>query len=284
VVHDKYALERRLEYVRLMAVDPFGPDGQPKRPKFSFLPNASPDYYGNNRVIQTRKRQREEGPGGEDDIPPELMEPTVRVNLNIKAQTKEVNRDIEGRAVMPVQAKGATIYDLGRVVYDKPAYHSKAYIWPVGYKSMRKLPSIKNTKEYVFYTSEILDGGKAPIFQVSPQDNPNLKVTHSTSSGVWCEVLKMIKRKPNVSVSGPEMYGFSDPTIKMLIQELPNADKCESYEWKEFDAPGAYAYEDDSNISTLVATPSKAEKGESSTPVKVELPNPNSQGASPMQM
>lgn len=28
---------------------------------------------------------------------------------------------------------------------------------------------------------------------------------HSTSSGVWCEMLKMIKKKSSVSVSGPEV-------------------------------------------------------------------------------
>jgi len=35
------------------------------------------------------------------------------------------------------------------------------------------------------------------------------------------------------------MYGFSDPTIKMLIQELPNADKCSTYQWQTFDVTNA---------------------------------------------
>jgi len=38
-----------------------------------------------------------------------------------------------------------------------------------------------------------------------------------------------------VSVSGPEQYGFSDQTVKALIQELPNATKCRRYQWIEFD-------------------------------------------------
>lgn len=33
------------------------------------------------------------------------------------------------------------------------------------------------------------------------------------------------------------MFGFSDPTVKMLIQELPNARKCNNYLWKDFDNP-----------------------------------------------
>ncbi len=31
------------------------------------------------------------------------------------------------------------------------------------------------------------------------------------------------------------MYGFSDNTIKMLIQELPDAEKCSSYIWQDFE-------------------------------------------------
>jgi len=31
------------------------------------------------------------------------------------------------------------------------------------------------------------------------------------------------------------MYGFSDNTIKMLIQELPEAENCSSYIWQDFE-------------------------------------------------
>lgn len=34
------------------------------------------------------------------------------------------------------------------------------------------------------------------------------------------------------------MFGFSDATIKMLIQELPNARLCSQYLWKDFDGNG----------------------------------------------
>jgi len=30
------------------------------------------------------------------------------------------------------------------------------------------------------------------------------------------------------------MYGFSDPTVRMLIQELDNSDKCTAYKKREF--------------------------------------------------
>lgn len=56
----------------------------------------------------------------------------------------------------------------------------------------------------------------------------------SNQLSVWSEVLAKIKRRSSVSVSGPEMFGFSDPVIKMLIQELPNAEKCQQYAFKAF--------------------------------------------------
>lgn len=46
------------------------------------------------------------------------------------------------------------------------------------------------------------------------------------------------KRK-QVAVSGPEYFGLSNPIVTQLIQELPNADKCGKYKWKQVDLPSA---------------------------------------------
>ena len=35
-------------------------------------------------------------------------------------------------------------------------------------------------------------------------------------------------------LSGPEMFGFSHPTIAKLIQELPNAEMCDRYIFQEY--------------------------------------------------
>jgi len=89
-------------------------------------------------------------------------------------------------------------------------------------------------------------GDDAPIFRVTPEDQPREVFEYSTSSGVWTQVflssvspspslppdivaimtqvLKAIKKKPSVSVSGPEMFGYASPLIQMLFQELPGAE------------------------------------------------------------
>jgi hypothetical protein len=38
------------------------------------------------------------------------------------------------------------------------------------------------------------------------------------------QALKAIKKKPSVSVSGPEMFGYASPVIQLLFQELPDAE------------------------------------------------------------
>ena len=69
------------------------------------------------------------------------------------------------------------------------------------------------------YTSEIIDGGNgAPLFRVTPEDDPEHPFVATTSSStglyitclslcaeVWVDVLKKVKRRQTVSVSGPEV-------------------------------------------------------------------------------
>lgn len=53
----------------------------------------------------------------------------------------------------------------------------------------RRLPSIANPDEYTTYTSEIVDtGDEAPVFRVTPEDQPDNIFEYSTSSGVWTQV------------------------------------------------------------------------------------------------
>jgi len=224
---DKSDLIKRLEYLCLLVLDPEA--GHKRKDKYGSSFRAG--VY--TRAYSEEKKRRKE----DEVIPLESIDlaTKMKLNLNSKISTRDVERDSNGKPILPFMAKGATIINLGTIVYDRPSFYSKNYIWPVGFKSSRKLPSMKNTNEYVTYISEIQDGGSSPIFTVTPQDDPSKILSHSTSSGVWCETLKLIKKRPNISVSGPEMFGFSDSTVKMLIQELPNARKCTQYAWKDFD-------------------------------------------------
>jgi hypothetical protein len=140
--------------------------------------------------------------------------------------------------VFPINAKGANVVALGTVVHDRSLFHNEKYIWPVGFRSVRELPSLLDParNKMTTYVSEIVDGGKAPLFKITPTDAPNEAIVHQAPSGAWRSMLGRIKQRTDVSVSGPEMFGFSNATIRMLIQELPNARLCNRYAWFDFDA------------------------------------------------
>jgi hypothetical protein len=48
-----------------------------------------------------------------------------------------VARDEAGNPVLPITVKGTTILDLGEIVWDRPLFHSKQYLWPTGFKSTK---------------------------------------------------------------------------------------------------------------------------------------------------
>jgi hypothetical protein len=153
----------------------------------------------------------------------------------LRFAVRQVNRGEDGTVILPINAKGATILSVGTVIFDRQNFHARNYIWPPGFKSVRKMPSIKSPGIQVQYTSEIIDNGDSPGFRVTPSDAPEYAMTFNTASRVWMEMLRKIKKRQQISVSGPEMYGYSDPTVKMLIQELPNSEKCDQYVWQNFE-------------------------------------------------
>jgi hypothetical protein len=81
-------------------------------------------------------------------------------------------------------------------------------------------------------------------------------------------MLKRIKKRSNVSVSGPEMYGYSDPTVQMLFQELPGARNCHSYQWKQF------TVEADDDDEDLPAAPPAALAADAAATAAAAAPAP----------
>jgi hypothetical protein len=109
-----------------------------------YVPNrrSSSSYFDLPREIMTRsqstvgKRKREDGED-EDDLSVEPVTKRARLSGGsslLRFATRTVPRDDDGQVILPVTAKGATIHALGTVVWDRPNYHARNYIWPVGYK------------------------------------------------------------------------------------------------------------------------------------------------------
>lgn len=144
---------------------------------------------------------------------------------------REVARNEDGTPVLPFQLKGITFLSLGEIEWENTKYHSSKYIWPPGYRSVKKMQAIGDSGTTEDYASEIRRGKDGPVFVVASRkrNGDPIEFSAETPSGAWMKALRAIKNKKEVSISGPESFGFADPTIKRLIQELPNAEKCTAY-------------------------------------------------------
>ncbi|XP_021308614.1 histone-lysine N-methyltransferase TRX1 isoform X3 [Sorghum bicolor] len=132
------------------------------------------------------------------------------------------------------------VSNLGRIVSDSDHFHNKRDIWPEGYTAFRKYMSIADPHSVTSYKMEVLrnsDTKARPLFRVISEDG--VQIDGSTPNACWKEIYSRIKEKQcntatelerNVcQKSGSYMFGFSNPQIRQLIQELPNARSCLKY-------------------------------------------------------
>ncbi|KAF0392432.1 ino80 complex subunit iec3 [Gigaspora margarita] len=212
-------------------------------------PHVSPQASGSRT---TGKRKTDEGIGA-DELPTQKRRrkaPGVKKKRDDRTDAKRIEplpMNPDGTLKLPVTiGKGTnevTIYRIGNIVWDKEAYHTNRYIFPVGFMSKKQYLSAVDVTRRTTYTSEILDGGDTPIFQVTAEDQPGRKFSASSSSGVWKKILDEINIQgvpSKTHASGPEMLGLSHLGITKYIQELPGAEKCTKYvmqRWIDDDQP-----------------------------------------------
>ncbi|KAG0193045.1 hypothetical protein DFQ28_006639 [Apophysomyces sp. BC1034] len=110
-------------------------------------------------------------------------------NANDVRTFVQVERDAHGNYCLPVEIDSWTVYCLGNVVYDRPAFHNQRYIYPVGYKvkklGLLNVKSMVDPKSDTQYICEILDGGQEPIFRLEADDNPGDVYLGPTPTTVW---------------------------------------------------------------------------------------------------
>ncbi|KAG0330175.1 transforming growth factor beta regulator 1, partial [Podila humilis] len=102
----------------------------------------------------------------------------------------------------------------------------------VGFRSKKQYTSLSDTSKKTYFISEILDGGDAPIFQISLEDMPDKVFRHSSSSGAWELALRSLMDlgfNAKTHASGPDMYGLTNLGVIKYIQEMPNAHRCRRY-------------------------------------------------------
>ncbi|ORY89974.1 hypothetical protein BCR43DRAFT_567178 [Syncephalastrum racemosum] len=194
-------------------------------PRPSSPPGASQSGLSNKDMFyhRSRKKKRDTKPPNANDVRPFF----------------EIEKDNFGRYILPVEIDSWTVLDLGHVVWDRPAFHNQRYIYPVGYCVKKWYRSMVDPHSDTQYTCQILDGGNEPIFSLEAEDNPGEVWRGPTPTTVWTIAVRRAFAIRQMDYGhnpvGPDFFGLRKNTIAKMIQDLPNANRCENYIWQNFE-------------------------------------------------
>ena len=116
---------------------------------------------------------------------------------------------------LPIIIDGITLLNLGRIVYDRPAYYTD-FIYPVGYKVSR----IYNNKTYVL---RIIDNGITPRFEAFSAMDPSCIYSGAAPDDCVSQLEQFDNLCSQGYIDGHEMFGITNKRILDLINSLPNA-------------------------------------------------------------
>jgi F/Y-rich N-terminus/F/Y rich C-terminus len=140
-----------------------------------------------------------------------------------------------GDPVLPLTVGIMTVISLGQICL-RDHFHTKRYIFPVGYEVTRRYLSTVDPIGEVTYHCKILEGLDGPIFRIKA---PDIDIVEAgTANGAWSGIVKTANRIRNRqhsnSVSGPDYFGLGENAIKHLIQGLPDAERLRDYVWQKY--------------------------------------------------
>lgn len=144
-------------------------------------------------------------------------------------------RTLEGLKTPPFEIGDLQVISLGKIVKDSNYFQDGRFFFPEGYTAVRKFNSITDPSACTLYKMEVLRDAESkirPLFRVTLDNGEQFK--GSTPSACWNKIYKRIKNMQNntsdgssgdggteiVYKSGSDMFGFSNPEVFKLVQEL----------------------------------------------------------------
>ncbi|KAF6145841.1 hypothetical protein GIB67_028836 [Kingdonia uniflora] len=135
----------------------------------------------------------------------------------------------------PFEIGDLQVISLGKIVRDSEYFHKEQHIWPEGYTAVRKFMSITDSSISTSYKMEVIRDPESkfrPLFRITVDDGGEFK--GSTPAACWDKIYrrirKMLRNSSNglhgegqadiLGKSGSHMFGFSNPKVFKLIQEL----------------------------------------------------------------
>ncbi|KAJ4967635.1 hypothetical protein NE237_014336 [Protea cynaroides] len=163
------------------------------------------------------------------------------------------DRTLEGSQTYPLELGELRVISLGKIVSDSNHFQNERYVWPEVYIAERKFTSMSDPSVSTFYKMEVLrdpDSKFRPLFRVTADTGDEFK--GATPSACWNKIYRRI-RKIQDSLSngvsarggvqmaekpGSYMFGFSNPKVFDLIQELSNSRASSKYSGCKFSSEG----------------------------------------------
>ncbi|XP_024080404.1 histone-lysine N-methyltransferase 2D-like isoform X6 [Cimex lectularius] len=164
-----------------------------------------------------------------------------------------INRD-EGRQVASVMhhSEQTNLLRVGSLIFlsvgqllphQLQAFHTKNYIYPIGYKILRMYWSMRNVNKRCKYLCSIHEVDSRPEFRIVVQERgePDLELKDTTPKGVWLKILEPmaeLRRSDNLVqlftkfISGEDLFGLTEPAIVKVLESLPGVETLTDYKFK----------------------------------------------------
>ena len=163
-----------------------------------------------------------------------------RAGVSASASKAQLAAKLKSRPLMvQLQIGGVVVKKLGNVVFDRPAYHTRRFIYPVGFLSERSYASYRQPGTKTVYTCEVLDGGVRPEFKITVSDDMDNPIVAADPTAAWRVVEQRVQAVPPSPVDsrpqtvqrlcGAAYFGLAHPSVIKRLQEFSGAKKCLDY-------------------------------------------------------
>ncbi|KAI9481121.1 MAG: F/Y-rich N-terminus-domain-containing protein [Benjaminiella poitrasii] len=188
------------------------------------------DNKSDQDVEVEEEEEEEEDQLDEDE---DVVEPVPKKQRTSRRRRPTIPRDENGKVQLPFQIASLNVISLGKIDHERPGFHNERYIFPIGYTVERTYMSMVDPNNQTTYTCKVEDGQDGPLFTLTAADAPEIELAARTATGVWALVIKKaneVRQKESANaISGPEYYGFANPLVIQMIEELDGVDQCARY-------------------------------------------------------
>lgn len=132
------------------------------------------------------------------------------------------------RLPMIITSEGITLLNFGRIITDRPAYHTETVIYPVGYKISR----VYNGANYI---CRILDNGSYPLFEIYREANPKIRFMGNSSDDVHSELLQALDTASIIMPDGDRFFGLKHKGILDYLTQQPAAKRLTKFNKGKYD-------------------------------------------------